>query len=204
MSVQTAISLYGLDTIGRQTGTFNYEQTGRLMRLNMIGMSLDFSLSELLSNLGKKKSGDSSGASESQGTQGPEHAAGPGQTESTTRKTDAWGYTPFKVPWTMNLSYTLNYSKPAFTGQLVQTLAVNGGVTLTPKMNMTYTSGYDFARKEITMTQIGITRDLHCWDMSFNWVPNGYMKMWTFTIRVKASVLADLKYERRKDFHDNY
>jgi hypothetical protein len=77
-------------------------------------------------------------------------------------------------------------------------------VTLTKKMSITYTSGYDFTRKEITMTQIGITRDLHCWDMNFNWIPNGYMKMWTFTIKVKASVLADLKYERRKDYHDNY
>jgi hypothetical protein len=28
--------------------------------------------------------------------------------------------------------------------------------------------------------------------------------MWNFTIRVKAAVLADLKYERRKDFHDTY
>ncbi len=41
--------------------------------------------------------------------------------------------------------------------------------------------------------------------MSFNWIPNGTMKMWNFTIRVKAAVLSDLKYERRKDFHDeNY
>ena len=24
------------------------------------------------------------------------------------------------------------------------------------------------------MTQIGITRDLHCWEMNFNWIPNGY------------------------------
>jgi len=54
------------------------------------------------------------------------------------------------------------------------------------------------------MTNIGITRDLHCWTMSFNWVPNGTLKMWNFTIRVKSSVLADLKYERRKDFHDEY
>jgi hypothetical protein len=54
------------------------------------------------------------------------------------------------------------------------------------------------------MTQISVNRDLHCWDMSFNWIPNGNMKMWEFSIRVKASVLADLKYERRKDSHDNY
>ena len=54
------------------------------------------------------------------------------------------------------------------------------------------------------MTQIVITRDLHCWEMNLNWVPNGTMQMWNFTIRVKAAVLGDLKYERRKDFHDTY
>ena len=81
---------------------------------------------------------------------------------------------------------------------------VNGNLTITKKMNLTYNTGYDFTRKAITMTQISVTRDLHCWDMSFNWIPNGNMKMWEFSIRVKASVLADLKYERRKDYHDNY
>jgi len=75
---------------------------------------------------------------------------------------------------------------------------------MTRKWAVTYTSGYDFRMKEITMTRIGISRDLHCWEMSFNWIPAGYLKSWDFTIRVKASVLGDLKYERRKDFHDNY
>ena len=117
---------------------------------------------------------------------------------------DEYGYYVFDVPWTMNVRYNLNYSKPAFKSMLTQTLSVNGNVTLTKKMAITYTSGYDFRMKEITMTQIGITRDLHCWEMNFNWVPNGTMKMWNFTIRVKASILSDLKYERRKDFHDQY
>ena len=71
-------------------------------------------------------------------------------------------------------------------------------------MSMTFTSGYDFKGKAITMTNLGMKRDLHCWEMNFNWVPIGYMKGWNFTIRVKASVLGDLKYDRRKDFHDTY
>ncbi len=80
----------------------------------------------------------------------------------------------------------------------------NGSVTITKKMSATFTTGYDFTGKKITMTQIGISRDLHCWEMNVNWVPNGSMQMWNFTIRVKASVLGDLKYERKKDFHDTY
>jgi len=104
----------------------------------------------------------------------------------------------------MRVNYNFTYSKLAFKPTISQTLSVSGTLTLTKKMGITYTSGYDFKAKEITMTNIGITRDLHCWEMSFNWVPNGTLKMWNFTIRVKANVLRDLKYDRRKDFHDKY
>jgi hypothetical protein len=117
---------------------------------------------------------------------------------------DEYGYYRFDVPWSMRVSYNFSYSKLALNSSLTQTLSVTGNVTLTKKMGITYTSGYDFKRKEITMTQIGISRDLHCRDMCVNWLPNGTMKMWNFTIRVKAAVLSDLKYERRKDFHDQY
>ena len=83
-------------------------------------------------------------------------------------------------------------------------MTMRGNVQLTKNMNINYTTGYDFTAKEITMTSIAITRNLHCWNMSFNWVPNGNMKMWEFSIRVNSAVLQDLKYERRKDYHDNY
>ena len=108
------------------------------------------------------------------------------------------------MPWTLNLSYSVNYSKTALKPSITQTLSFNGSVTITKKMLMDYTSGYDFTSKAITMTQIGIRRDLHCWIMNINWIPNGSMKGWNFTIRAKASVLGDLKYERKKDFHDKY
>jgi len=110
----------------------------------------------------------------------------------------------YEVPWSMNLSYNIQYSKPAYKSIVTQTMAVSGDVSLTKNMRVSYDSGFDFTRKEITMTQLRITRDLHCWDMSFSWIPNGNMKMWEFSIKVKSSVLSDLKYERRKDYHDNY
>jgi len=82
-------------------------------------------------------------------------------------------------------------------------IGVGGSVRMCdPKV--TYTTGYDITRKEITMTSVGFARDLHCWDMSLQWIPTGYLKSWMFTIKVKASVLQDLKYDRRKDFRDQY
>jgi hypothetical protein len=117
---------------------------------------------------------------------------------------DEYGYQQFDVPWTMNISYSLSYSKPGFKSNVTSAVAMRGNVSLTKQMAINYTSGYDFKGKAITMTSIGIKRDLHCWEMNLNWIPVGSMKGWNFTIRAKASVLGDLKYERRKDYHDSF
>ena len=36
-------------------------------------------------------------------------------------------------------------------------------------------------------------RDLHCWEMMMDWVPYGPRKSYNFTIRIKSSILKDLK-----------
>jgi hypothetical protein len=212
ISANSSFSLYGLDSKGRPIRTFAFAQNRKLMRFNNFTASLDFSLSELLKgNKDKKKTNTNTNAlpqnALSQETEGNSGMAS--QSDLTQQKVgavirDEYGYPVFDVPWSFKLSYSLNYSKPNLKPKVTQSLSFSGNVSFTKKMALTYTSGYDFTGKQITMTQIGITRDLHCWEMSFNWVPNGSMKMWNFTIRVKASVLGDLKYERRKDFHDTY
>jgi hypothetical protein len=208
VSASSNFSLYGLDSKGRQIGTYYFSQKKKLMRFNNFSVSLDFSLDALL------KGGESK--NETSNTQAPSSKLGrigsddrtetnPVDQQNTKESQfDAYGYMKFDSPWTMNISYILNCSKPAFKSTISQSVSVYGNIQLTRKMAISYNSGYDFTSKKITMTQFVITRDLHCWDMSFSWVPNGYMRMWEFSIKVKAQVLTDLKYERRKDFHDNY
>lgn len=208
VSANSNFSLYGLNKSGGTIGTFAYAQNKRLMRLTNFSVSLDFDLGRLLTG-DKEKKGQAAAQDGSRPVataMGQEERLGgmqPGENQASSLY-DEYGYYIFDVPWSMRVSYNINYSKPAFKSILTQTLSASGNVTLTKKTAITYTTGYDFTQKEITMTQIGITRDLHCWTMSFNWIPNGTMKMWNFTIRVKAAVLSDLKYERRKDYHDQF
>jgi hypothetical protein len=207
ISANSSFSLYGLSSSGRQLGTFYYEKTKKIMRLTSFIIGLDFSLSDLLKGKGadmKQPSARPPSRPAGQNLSEPSEGMPQPQQNLEEDNFDDYGYMKFDVPWTMNLNYSFQYSKPAFKPVINQTLSLNGTMTLTKMMNLTFNSGYDFTQKEITMTQIMITRNLHCWDMSFNWIPNGYMKMWEFSIKVKASVLADLKYERRKDYHDNY
>jgi hypothetical protein len=207
ISANSSFSLYGVNSRGTPIGIFAYAQNKKLMRLTNFNTSLDFSLSDLLKGNKDKEKSDTPTNNTNQGwgpddlTQGPRT---PSQSNTGPVQVDEFGYPVFDVPWSLNLSYSLNYYKTGLKSTLSQTLSFNGTVTVTKKMSLTYTSGYDFTGKQITMTNIGISRDLHCWEMNFNWVPNGSMKMWNFTIRVKASVLGDLKYERRKDFFNAY
>jgi hypothetical protein len=211
ISSNANFTLYGYDEEGKTTEAFALKQNGKLMRLTNFATSLDLSVSDLLKGNKVKDKGSATPNALTGGVQGnPSGQTGDlSQSNKGSNIRDAYGYPVFDVPWSMNLSYSVNYAKINYknTGlraEVSQALSLSGQVSITKKMMMTYTTGYDFKGKEITMTQIGITRDLHCWEMNFNWVPNGTMKMWNFTIRVKASVLGDLKYERRKDFHDNY
>jgi uncharacterized Rmd1/YagE family protein len=208
VSANSSFSLYGLSKTGGTIGTFAYAQNKKLMRLTNFSVSLDFDLGRLITGDKEKKGQGVTQEGSRPVTPAMGQQEGMGGIQARENQTsslyDEYGYYIFDVPWSMRVSYNINYSKPAFKSILTQTLSASGNVTLTKKTAITYTTGYDFTQKEITMTQIGITRDLHCWTMSFNWIPNGTMKMWNFSIRVKAAVLSDLKYERRKDYHDQY
>lgn len=113
-------------------------------------------------------------------------------------------YVDFDIPWNLNLGFNMRYthslnSKPQF----VQTLQASGDLSVSEKWKITYSSGYDFESKAFTQTNVGITRDLHCWTMNLNWVPFGRFQSYFFVIAVKASILQDLKLERRKPWFDN-
>lgn len=119
---------------------------------------------------------------------------------------DPNAYIDFEIPWSLRINYSLNYSRPTRTQYLVkrytitQTMQFSGDVSLSQAWKINFNSGYDFENKEFTQTSISLTRDLHCWTASLNWVPFGYFTSYNFTIRVKASVLQDLKMERRSPF----
>lgn len=119
-------------------------------------------------------------------------------------------YYDFSLPWNLGFNYTISYSSsPTNNGttgyqkNITQTLGINGSVTILPKMSVTFQGGYDFQAKELTPASITITRDLHCWQMSFAWIPFGHYQSWSFNIGVKAASLADLKYDKSQSMFDN-
>ncbi|WP_082892954.1 MULTISPECIES: putative LPS assembly protein LptD [Emticicia] len=114
-------------------------------------------------------------------------------------------YVDFSIPWTLNLSYNLNYTKQGLADpQVTQAITVQGDLSLTPKWKIGFNTGYDMQLKAPTLTNITLHRELHCWDMAFNWTPiSGYSvrTSYSFTLNVRSALLQELKVSRRRQYY---
>ena len=111
----------------------------------------------------------------------------------------------------MNIAYTFqhirNYGQhinPDQKLRLVQAITVNGDINFTPNWKVGVMTNYDITNKNFSYSSINIERDLHCWEIIFNWIPFGFRKSYNFTLRAKAPMLQDLKLNKRSDWRDFY
>lgn len=113
-------------------------------------------------------------------------------------------YVDFNLPWTLRVSYSINRRKNGLEDPEItaHTVSLNGSVGLTQKTQITYNTSYDIKNKSFATTRIGVSRDLHCWSLNFDWVPFGRYQSFSLTIRPKSALLQDLKLEKRRNFFD--
>lgn len=122
---------------------------------------------------------------------------------------DSDGYLAFKFPWSVSLSYSYSIREDRskditiktmrYPYSLTHSLNVSGNFKIGSRWNMTYSTGYDFTSKEMSMTTLNITRDLHCFNMSCGLV-FGPFTSYNFSIRANSSMLTDaLKWDQRSN-----
>jgi hypothetical protein len=183
--------MYARDTSGRRISTTEWKQNNRFLRLDITRWDVGFNYT-LTSDKVKKK-------------QAPKNA-NPQEVQDIIDYYD--NYVDFDIPWSFTVNYVFhiakeyNISKQARVLNLSQTLTFNGQLNLTPKWKVTLYTGWDFTHHELSYTRIDIYRDLHCWEMRFGWIPKGPQQSWNFSINVKASILQDMKLNKKKDFLD--
>lgn len=122
-------------------------------------------------------------------------------------KANPMAYVDFNIPWSMGVSYSFNYIKQGLADpRITQTLSLNGDLSLTKNTKITFNTGWDFQFQSVTLTTIGLMRQLHCWDMSFNWTPIAgnarRSSNYSFDLRVRSSLLQDLRISRRRQYFD--
>jgi len=104
----------------------------------------------------------------------------------------------FRIPWNLSLYY--NYSMSQFdpdNKSRNSNIRASLSFSPTPNWRMSASTYYDFVNKQVGTPNIQIHRDLHCWEMDFDWVPTGVYRRFTLTIRLKAPQLQDIKLEKK-------
>ncbi|WP_445083320.1 putative LPS assembly protein LptD [Algoriphagus sp. oki45] len=112
-------------------------------------------------------------------------------------------YIDWNIPWNLTIGYNLAYSKQVDNRtNITQGVNVSGDLSISEKWKINFNTSYDIQASEFRQTMIGIARDLHCWQMDVNWIPFGRFTSYNINIRVKSSLLQDLKVSRRRSFFD--
>ena len=125
-------------------------------------------------------------------------------------ETDEDGYMKFSIPWSLSFGYGVsmrentggqfNYDKMRYPYKFTQTLNCSGNIRLSDGWNISFSSGYDFENKKISMTTASLGRDLHCFNMSCQLVLAPYTS-YNFSFRCNAATLTDaLKYDKRSSY----
>jgi len=126
-------------------------------------------------------------------------------------ETDEDGYMAFQMPWSLSIGYGVtmredqtlskfNYNTMRYPYKFSQNLNVSGNLRISDGWNISFSSGYDFDNKKISMTTASLNRDLHCFNMSCSVVLAPYTS-YNFSFRCNASTLTDaLKYDKRSSY----
>ncbi len=109
---------------------------------------------------------------------------------------------PNLMPWSLDMAYNYNYSKPTTSVVISQSARFNGKVMLTDKWDVGGTTNFDFRAGEFSYTSVNVYRDLNCWELAFSFIPFGTRKSYSFSLNVKPALLKDLKLERRREWFD--
>ena len=158
-------------------------------------------------NKGKKEDTDSEEDEEDEELNTNQNTQPKRKTEDA--KIDSDGYLAFQLPWSLSLSYSyriqedrtkdINIKTMRYPYSFSHQVNISGNVKLGSRWNITYSSGYDFDTKKMSMTQMNITRDLHCFNMSCGLVFCPFTS-YNFSIRANSTMLTDaLKWDQRSN-----
>ena len=125
-------------------------------------------------------------------------------------ETDEDGYMGFSMPWSLSLSYGVtmrentsgkfNTETMRYPYKFTQNLNVSGNLRISDGWDISFSSGYDFDTRSLSMTTASLRRDLHCFNMSCSVVLAPYTS-YNFSFRCNAATLTDaLKYDKRSGY----
>ncbi|MCP3660721.1 MAG: hypothetical protein GY830_10610 [Bacteroidetes bacterium] len=138
------------------------------------------------------------------------------------KRLSAQKYTDFDIPWNLRISYNIEYHKLSPVEKIERELEDNrikgldpnkvmkphsnitthnihfdGDINLTKKWKLLLSVLYNIKQNKFEQPKIGISRDLHCWELRIDWTPLHYRQSLDFVLKVKANILSSIKYRSR-------
>ncbi len=101
--------------------------------------------------------------------------------------TDYFRNINYRQPWQIQFSLFLQSDKTNPLSPTTSTL-LNASVkeSLSQEWQIVLNSGYDIQNNEFVFPLLQLNRDLHCWQMSFQWIPFGQFRSYAIQIGLKA------------------
>ena len=117
-------------------------------------------------------------------------------------------YVDFNIPWSFRFDYSFYYTnsfnpKDEDARKIMQSLNFGGRLNLTEKWNMDMNTNFDIQAMKFSFTTVNVSRTLHCWSMSFSFVPFGERKSYSFNLSASSAMLRDLKISKQSSWRDN-
>ncbi len=116
-------------------------------------------------------------------------------------------FADFNIPWSVNFSYALTFSKSYYftqgpTTSFSQNVNFGGTLNLTKKWQLAANGFYNISQGQLNTISLTISRDLHCWQMSISVAPVGLYRFFSISISPKSPILRDLRVNRTRYFYN--
>lgn len=116
-------------------------------------------------------------------------------------------YADFNIPWSLNFSYALTFSKlyilnQGFTTSFSQNVNFGGTLNITPKWQTAVNGYYNITLGQLNQLSASISREMHCWQMSISLSPVGIYRSFSISISPKSALLRDLRINRTRSFYN--
>ncbi len=189
LNVNGVYSAYDRNELGQRINRYLVDTQGKLLRMTRSSAALGW-------NFRSKQNRSSNASNAAMGDEVPEE-----QLEVIERNRNQ--FVDFNIPWSINVNYSLNVNRRWNVAEqrdendITQSILFNGDVSIFDKLKIGFDSGYDFVAKELTPTMINVYYDLHCWELTFNWIPFGFRRSFSLQVNVKSALLSDLRLQAR-------
>jgi lipopolysaccharide assembly outer membrane protein LptD (OstA) len=177
---------------GRRVNRYLLKEEGRLAQLTNFSLSIGTSLS------GEKKQTKAGPAKSPADSLGPKPKSGYIGLHDEEAP-------DLSIPWKLDLMWNFSQSQddPRFKTRRSSIAAVLG-FNLTEFWKITASANYDVVNKQFAAPRVTVYRDLHCWEMNFDWIPTGQARSFRLEIRLKAPQLQDVKVTKQSSVRGFY